>query len=454
MKMQKNKGWLAVVPFLASTLAIATSNVQAATLTDVVNNAIATNPEVLIRNSAASAKTDEVRQARSGYLPEVNLTAGAGFENSRNATTIGNNDNPYSATKDQNRTRREAAITLQQMIFDGFATSSEVDRQKARKRAADFEVCSSAEDIGLQATEAYTNVMKEKALVANAQANVDEHERIVELIRQRGNSMGTEADVAQAESRLLLAHANLISAEASLRDSKTVFQRVVGNLPSQFMKPGAPSGLPGTADQAVAMAEQHHPIMKITKADVAEAQAQYEASKSAFLPTFTAELGADWGKDQNGGKGTTYNHTAMVRMSFNLYNGGADSARKSQTSKLINEAMEIRNRASRQITEEVRLSWVAVDSGAKRLVQLKSYESNAKKARTLYSEQFKAGARTLLDLLDSQNEYFSAGNSRVRADYDHLYSQYRLLHSEGLLLRQLEASLPMDNRCGLTVAQI
>ena len=123
------------------------------------------------------------------------------------------------------------------MIFDGFATDSEVERQIASKMAADYEVCSTSEDIALLATEAYTDVMKEQALVKNAELNLKEHKRIVELIRQRGSNMGTQADVAQAESRLLLAQANFIAAEALLRDRKSGYQRVIGNLPKKFIRP-------------------------------------------------------------------------------------------------------------------------------------------------------------------------------------------------------------------------
>ena len=451
MKTVTTRGVAVVAPFLMQIIFVTSAHAES--LTSVVNTAIATNPEVLIRTSGADARADEVRQARAGYLPSVDLTAGVGYENSRNATTIGAFNNQQSRSKDQDRTRREAAITLRQIIFDGFATGSEVDRQNARKLAADYEVCSTSEDIALQATEAYTNVMKDQALALNAKANLDEHKRIVELIRQRGNSMGTDADVAQAESRLLLAHANLIAADAALRDSKTVYQRVVGNLPAKYERPTVPANMPMNMDEAVSQAMTLHPVMRITAADVDQAKAQYEASKSRFMPTIAAELGADWGKDQNGGKGDTYNHTAMLRMSINLYNGGADKARKSQTSKFINEATEVRNRAMRQIQEEVRLSWVAVDSGSARLRQLVAHEKNAKRALGLYKQQFQAGSRTLLDLLDSQNEYFTAGNSKVRADYNQLYSQYRLLHSKGTLLSRLQATLPVENNCGLTVAK-
>ncbi|WP_281645067.1 TolC family outer membrane protein [Parendozoicomonas sp. Alg238-R29] len=451
MKTIKTRGLAFVIPVVMPVL-LAASTAQAEKLSDVVATAIATNPEVHIRTTGADATTDEVRQARAGYLPSIDLTAGAGFENSRNATTIGRES--VTGRKDQNRTRREAAITLRQIIFDGFATDSEVDRQLARKRASDFEVCSISEDIGLQATEAYTDVMRQQALVANAKANLAEHQRIVELIRE-SNKKGkaNDADKAQAESRLLLASANLIATEASLRDSRTAFQRIVGNQPKEYIRPSVPAKLPKSEDEAINMAMTTHPVMRITMADVDEAKAQYEASKSRFMPTFTAELGADWGKDQNGGKGTIYNHTAMIRMSFNLYNGGADKARKSQTSKLINEAMEVRNRAVRQIKEEVRLSWIAVDSGSARLKQLIAHEQNALKALDLYNQQFTAGTRTLLDLLDSQNEYFSAGNSKIRADFNQLYSQYRLLHSGGVLLKSLQVAMPVENSCGIAVSQ-
>ena len=448
MKKLRIRGLTLVVSLVTA------AGVQAESLTNIVNMALATNPDVLIRTVGADAISDEVRQARAGYLPTVDLTAGVGYENSRNATTVGAYSRNEHDKKHQNRTRREGAITARQIIFDGFATSSEVDRQLARQEASKYEVCSISEDIGLQATQAYTNVMVAEKLVENARLNAKEHERIVKLVDARGTDMGTEADIAQADSRLLLATANLIAAEARLRDSKAAYQRVIGNLPSSFERPTVPPSLPKSLEGALNLASASHPVMQITKADVDEAHAQYEASKSRFMPTFTAEVGATWGKDQDGGKGTTYDHTAMLRMSYNLYNGGADKARKNQTSKLINEAMEIRNRAVRQIEEEVRLAWVAVDSGTTRLKQLTAHEQNARKAVDLYKKQFERNDRTLLDLLDSQNEYFTASNSRLQADYDLLYSKFRLLHSEGALLKSMEATLPVENKCGLTVAQL
>ncbi len=415
---------------------------QAATLLESVNEALATNPEILLRASESKARADEVTQARSGYLPRVDMSAGVGYEKSRNSTTIGaavSNDGRKYAEK----TRREASLTATQMLFDGFATSSEVERQQARKLSADMDMCTAAERTALNVTEAYVNVLRNQALVETAKDNEKQHQEVVELIRRKGESgMSSDADIAQAEGRLVLAQANTISAEADLRDAQTAYHRVVGMLPGRVQSPPSPEGMPASLDKALIMAVDKHPVLKVAAADVKAAEASYDASKSNYLPEFNLELGATWGKDQNGGSTTTYDHTAMVRMSYNLFNGGADKARRSQTSNLMNEAQEIKNRAQRQVEEEVRLAWIAAHYGENRLMPLASHVEHAKKSRDLYEKQFQLGTRTLLDLLDSQREYYNAVNAYVDGENNLVFSRYRLMHSTGSLLTSLQANRP------------
>ena len=108
MKTIKTRGWILLTPVLSALLMVPvmmTGTAQAETLRDVVSMALKTNPEVLIRTSGADAQTDAVRQAQAGYLPSVNLTAGVGYENSRNATTVGAYRSGANRYKDQSRTR-------------------------------------------------------------------------------------------------------------------------------------------------------------------------------------------------------------------------------------------------------------------------------------------------------------------------------------------------------------
>ena len=430
---------------LALAIVTATSaQLQADTLLDSVNEALATNPEILLRQSEAGARGDEITQARAGYLPRVDLNAGIGYEKSRNSTTVGAyNVRENDREKSEEQTRREASLTATQMLFDGFATQSEVARQEARKTSADMDLCRAAEDTALNATEAYVNVLRNEALVEAAKANQQQHDEVVKLIRKKGESgMSSDADIAQAEGRLVLAEANLITTQAALRDAQAAYRRIVGNLPERFDNPPVPEALPADLSEALGLAVEQHPALKVASSDVNAAEASYDATKSNYLPRFDLELGAVWGKDQNGASTTTYDHTAMVRMSYNLFNGGADKARRSQTSKLMNEALEIKNRAQRQVEEEVRLAWVAARFGADRIQPLAQHVKHAQKSRDLYEKQFQLGTRTLLDLLDSQREYYNAENAYVEGKNDLTFNQYRLMHSTGSLLTSLKANMP------------
>ncbi|MRI34140.1 type I secretion protein TolC [Endozoicomonas sp. OPT23] len=415
-------------------------NANAGSLVESVNLALASNPEIAIRTSEASARRDEVRQAEAGYLPRVDLSAGIGFEDSRNATTLNDSD---LKDKHAQRTRREGAITLRQMLFDGLRTKSAISQQAARHASAKADVCFISEDIALQAAQAYINVLRARRLVENGRVNLDNHERVVEKVRKKAKSgLGSDADLVQAQGRLVLAQANLISLEAAQGDAEAVYRKTVGNLPDSFDHPTSPSTVPGDLDVAMETAAGNHPGLKLAAADVEAAEALYKSSKSAYYPTFTAELGATWGKDQEGSKGTINDTTAMLRMNYNLYNGGADKARKSQTANLLNEAIEVKNRTHRQVDEEVRLAWVAVTFGQNRLDALAAHVRSAERTRDYYNQQFDLGTRTLLDLLDSQNEFFTAQSAYTNGQNDLMYNQYRLLRSTGSLLSSLNARLP------------
>ena len=313
---------------------------RAGSLIESINEALATNPEIAIRTSEALSRADEVRLAEAGYLPRVDLSGGIGYEKSRNATTLNDSD---TDKKYAERTRREASITLRQMIFDGFRTESSVDQQLSRQQSAEQDVCSIVDVVALRAARAYIDVLRSRKQVENARSNLEKHEEIVGNIRQRERSgLGSEADTSQAEARLVLARANLISLESTLRDSEAAYRSTVGNLPESMTAAVVPESLPDTEDSAHQVAAKNHPVLQLALADIEAAEALYEQSKSSFYPTVQAELGATWGKDQNGSKGTVHDTTAMLRVNYNLYNGGADTARKSQTANLLNEAIEIK----------------------------------------------------------------------------------------------------------------
>jgi adhesin transport system outer membrane protein len=409
-------------------------------LREAVGHAINTNPEVLVESNQYLSRLEELGQARSGYRPSIDLNAAAGYELTDNNTTRASGEDYRSLT------RKEASLTLSQMLFDGFATQSEVERQNARVEAQKRALESATEELGLKAVDTYIKVLLHRNLMALSSENLQAHARIYDQVELRSNSgVGRNSDLAQITGRRASASANMLSDEVNLKDAETNFLRVVGLLPKSLQPIDSDiDTLPVTQDEAIQLALENHPTLKSANADVTAAMAQYQASKSVHYPRLDLEVGARYGDDLDGVEGRDDDLTAMLRLRYNLFAGGKDRARNKQNAHLVNEAKAIRNNTYRQIVESIRLSWAAYDVTQKQLVFQNQHVIASEKTRDAYAKQFNLGKRSLLDLLDSENELYEAKRDKTKTRYDHQFSQYRLLVG----LNKLKAHL------GITLTEI
>lgn len=421
------------------------SYVSAETLAEAVAATIKTNPDVLAAANERMAVSEEVRQVRAGYFPTVDAAVGTGWELTNNPTTRG------AGRGEVHMNRDEASINLRQMLFDGMATKNEVARQKARTNSRSFSVYSAAENTALEAVKAYIDVLRGQRLVDLASANVEAHQRFDEQITLRSErGVGRKADVDQSKGRVALATADLVAEESNLRDVETNYLRIVGKQPESLVEPDfIESVIPETVEEAIETAISNHPTLKTAEADVESAHAQHDTAKSPFYPRLDFELGATSNHDIDGVEGTNKDVTAMFRLRYNVYNGGKDTARRKETAHLINQAAEIRNNTRRQVEESIRLSWNELQTVNNQLDYYDQFVKASERSRDAYQQQFNLGQRTLLDLLDSENEVLEAKTSYINAEYDKMYAMYRILNGMGLLLDSLgvkapEASQPIE----------
>lgn len=423
-------------------IAISVSSLQAAqaeNLNSVVSGAVLTNPQVQTAMNARNAIFEEVRQAKGGFLPQIDIGAGYGYERTRNTSTRAAQA-PTGGDGDVELNRREANVSLNQMLFDGFQTSSEVDRQQARLASSNHRLREVAEEAALETSRVYLEVLKREELLVQAKESLKIHLDIFEQIRQRSDSgVGTLASIQQAEGRLALAEVNVLSAENNLLDAQTNYQRVTGIAVTEDLEePYIEDGLiPASFEQAFQRTRENHPTLKLAQADVEAAVAQYETARSLMFPTLNLEVDRTWNTDIDGVEGRNEDLTAMIRMRYNLYNGGSDKARIRQTRHQINEAKSIQSDADRQARQSLELSWSAYDILGRQIQFLEQHVVSTERTRNSYQKQFDIGQRSLLDLLDTENEVFSAKNSYTEARYDLLLAQYRVLSGTGELLDSL-----------------
>jgi len=427
---------------MGATLLMAQS-ASAQSLTEAVDKTIKSNPNVLADANFRRSVDKTIDQARAGYYPQVDLNLGIGKERAENNST---------APGHRTLTRGEAGLSASQMLYDGFATKSAVEQTQSQAESAGYSVFDTAETTSLRAVQVYLDVLRRQELLKLTEANLESHERIYSQIEQRFESgVGNSANLEQTKGRLALSEANLTSNRGNLDDALSSYNRVVGNMPESPADPGLDccDKAPATLEEALAIAYHEHPALRSAMAQHEAALAQEQGAEAPFHPRVDLELSTRADNNLDGDKGHEKEILAMVRLRYNLLNGGADKARLEETGFLSQQAREEANIAMRDIERDVRLSWNSLDNLSHQLPVLKQRMESALKTRDAYQEQFNLGQRTLLDLLDTENEVLTASAEYTNAYYDHLYACYWLAETMGKLLEHLELEAPEE---AITVA--
>jgi len=427
------------VKTVVGAVALAMSGFAAAeTLKEVVTFAIETHPQVLGAARKKDAADSAIDAARGGYFPKIDYLLGSGREHTKNAITLLTNPNWVEMN------RKQEGMILNQMIFDGMGVSGEVDRRKAISDSSAHRVFSAAEDTGLQTIDAYLDVLKNVELVGYAKENLAAHNRTFDQVKLRADKgVGRRADLEQIDARLALAISNLAAAESTLRDAEIAYLKVVGKMPLSLTRPEAPA-IPPSPDEAVKVAVLNHPILKSALSDVDAAQAQREIARSFFFPRIELEASYSDNKNIDGLAGPNRDRLVMLWLKWNIFRGGFDYYRDEETAKQISEAQEIARNTNRQVEAAVRLAYNAFATARDRLPSLDRYVKASDATRDAYSKQFAIGQRTLLDLLDSENEYFTSRSTYVNALFIELSARFRVLNAMGNLMQALDIKPPQE----------
>lgn len=427
--------------FSAVLLAMSCAHAQAMSLTQAIQSTIDNHPEIQSSVNNRLSADEDVKIAKGGYLPAVDLVAAYGRAGTDSPTTraLGNHNK-----ETLNYTQSE--LRLRQMLFDGFNTSNEVSRTKDVVNSRAYYVQGTSETLALRAIEVYLEVLKRRELLTLAKNNLQAHLRINDQIGLRSSrGVGSNADLDQSKARRALAEDNFYTAQVDLADAEASFFSAVGRMPDELETPSSVKGeVPTNLVDARQGMLTNNPYLKSAQADVQSAESQYAVAKSPFYPRFDAELATGANDNLQGEAGHDNEWRAAVVMNYNLYNGNRDKARLQGDAYKINQSMDIRNNALRMLNENMSLAWNAMNNAHIQTPIAREYAETSTKVRAAYQDQFSLGQRTLLDLLDSENELFNASRRYTEVRYTEEFSMYRVLATMGQLLRQQRVVLPAE----------
>ncbi len=418
----------------------------AASLEDSIFMALASNPDVGVVQANRRAIDQELRQARALFLPSIDIRAAAGPEYTNSLSTRGRATRPNGGDGSSTLVRMESQLTLTQMLFDGYATNSEVARQLARTDSAAYRVDEAAEFIALDAIEAHLDILRNQILVDRAEDNLTAHQNIMGRVRQgEQQGGGSIADVRQTEARLAAARNVLATAIGNLRDAQARYIRITGSKPDDLETSTTPIfALPEGPETAAAKAATNSPTVRIAKADIDVAKAELKGSKAGYYPRFDLELGTAANRQIDGIVGSNVEAEALVVMRYNLFRGGGDIAREREAFARVSESHHGLRKARNEAEEQARLSFNALMTARSRVEALAAQKRANAATRNAYAEQFDLGRRSLLDLLDAENEYYLAISNLTTAEFTETFAVYRVLAIVGDLLPTFEIDRPKE----------
>lgn len=404
------------------------------TLQDAVNQTLTSHPDILSAQEEQSAAHSDVSQAKGGWLPSFDVEAGIGHENTNNPATRA------TSGGDVNFTRQESNFVIRQLLFDGGNVSNQVREAKANYKTRTFQVSETEQLLGFQAAEAYLNILRARELVTIAQFDVKAHEDLFQKVQKRLKAgAGRKSELQLADSRLALSMSELDRELGGLHDANDTYIKLVGAIPPKRLSmPKPPKNIPHSLQQAQQLAMQINPTIKATDTQIAANQASRGVAKSTFLPTFTLDVSQSYNNNLDGVQGYNNEKLEMVRMTYNVFNGGSDKAAVDAATYRVSAAQHDSATARRDTNENVALSWNNLQANLNRIPPLQTHVTQSYNVWQAYEKQFQLGQRTLFDLLNAQSEYYDARSALTDAEYSVRIARYRLLAAIGNFVSTVE----------------
>lgn len=412
-------------------LMVMSVQVQAQTLADALIEAYQSNPQLLSQRQALRATDEGVSQALSGWRPTISIaaTGGPNFQDSRTTNRITGQQSELSDTL----ISRTASGTLSQPIFEGFRTVKQTAAAEALVKAGRARLESTEQLVLLQAVTAFMDVIRDQATLELQTHNEEVLRRQLEATNDRFRvGEVTRTDVAQAESRVARSVADRISAGGVLISSRAGYQRVIGTAPGTLKVPDTPI-VPNTEAEAIGLALNNNP--DIRQAEFAEEAARndVDVAFATLLPTLSLNVQRSYSEDTTTAGGRILSTAVTGRVSVPLYQSGAEYSQVRQRKEIASQRRIDIDDVKRQVRQAAINSFQTYTTATAALEAQREQVKAAEVAFEGASQEAEVGARTVLDVLDNEQELLNARVRVVQLERDRLVAAHTLLQAIGQL---------------------
>ncbi len=384
------------------------------------------NPTLQAERAKLRAVDEELPRARSGFRPRIIGDADVGVQRTKT--------DPDAAT-DGTIHPKGYGVTLTQPLFRGFRTVNATRQADATILAAREDLRRVEQDVLLEAATAYMDVVRDMAIVRLRRNNVRVLAEQLAATRNRFDvGEVTRTDVAQAEARWSRARSLVNLAVANLKNSRANFERVVGHSPSRLSYPsGLERYLPRTLNEALKRGEAESPVIWAAIYREKAARHAVDVVRGEALPEVTLE--ASYQRRFEPSKFVDRQETGIIKgkVTIPFYLAGDVSARVRQAKETLSQRRLELAQARKSTRANIIASWGRLVSIK---AQIASDRAQVKAARTALQgvrEEEKVGQRTVLDVLNAEQELLDAKVALLGSRRDYVVAAFSLMAATGRL---------------------
>lgn len=408
--------------------------VHAQSLTDALTAAYHNNPTLLARRAQLRASDEEVPQALANWRPDVSMSVDSGFADTRNTNSTGSGRN-------QTRQQQSLGIDVTQPLFRGGRTLAATSEAENTVRAERARLLATEQTVLLSVISAYMDAFREEAVLKLNLNNEQVLKRQLEATRDRFE-VGeiTRTDVHQAEARLARTTADRIQSEGNLESARAEYRNVVGEAaPTNLNLPVLPTSLPASKEEALKAAATKNPAVISSEFDRRAAVDSADGVWGELLPNI--ELTAGYSKAFEGSAEQGRIETADISIGINIpiYQQGTVYSRLREARQTAARQAYIIDEQRREAVSSASRAWEALITAQARVSSFSTQIEANVVALEGVEREASVGSRTVLDVLDAEQELLDSRVSHVRAQRDEVVALYELKSSIGqLTARDLE----------------
>ena len=398
---------------------------NASTLLDSLNSAYLNNPKLNAERASARASKEVKREAISEFLPTVTIS---GYVSEQENTNPGDNTNFRPS---------EQSITVEQKVFQGFGGVANLKKKKYGQTLAEYKLKKIEQETLLSAAEAHSELLLNKKKVNINMMNIDLLERQVETDQNRLEKGEISlTDLAQSESSLAGARAELITAQNDLITSKANFEKIIGKKPSESISEikKINLNLPKSLAEAYKISKSENPDLQISKLEFEQSKLDVVIAGSDLSPSATLSYKISEQDDLSATVKDRTQQTVKATASWPLFSGGSNIFSLREAKELRNQKELLLEDRKKQSETDIANAWSNYQSSKSVLASIGSQVKAAEIANEGITLEYESGtSRTTLEVIQSRTILLNSRINLAKSERNFLISQFNLLSAVGRL---------------------